>query len=207
MMEFAASRIMVFAKAPQPGRTKTRLIPALGAAGAAALHERLIHHTLNTATEARLCPVELWCGDQPSHPFFQSCLPHYDITLRVQHGADLGERMGNAFIAALAAAPSALLIGTDTPSLNSGDLRAALAALDGGNDCVLCPAADGGYVLIGLRRYDARLFNNIEWGSDTVLEMTRARLRQLEWRWRELDTHHDIDRPEDLVLIRDIFNV
>lgn len=189
---------MVFAKAPVPGQTKTRLIPALGAKGAAGLHEKLVRHTLDTATLANLCPVELWCGNEPDHPFFNDTLQHYPLMLKQQQGADLGERMGNAFIDALARSPYALLIGTDTPSLSREDLHSALMALKDGVDCVLNPAEDGGYVLIGLRRIDMAIFNDILWGSHTVLDETRQRLQQQGWQWRELKTHRDIDRPEDL---------
>lgn len=198
-MKFPEARILVFAKAPVPGQTKTRLIPALGAAGAATLHEKLIRHTLTTATAANLCPVELWCGDNPTHPFFRDAQQHYPLILKQQWGADLGERMANAFIEVLRESPYALLLGTDTPSLSRDDLHEALATLQSGCDCVLNPAEDGGYVLIGLRRCDSALFSNIEWGGSTVLNETRQQLRQLKWQWRELKTHHDIDRPEDLV--------
>lgn len=197
-MEFAEARILVFAKAPVPGQSKTRLIPALGADGAAKLHERLVHHTLTTATQAHLAPVELWCADEPAHPFFSDCLQCYSLTLKQQQGAGLGERMANALFDTLRESPYALLIGTDTPSLSHDDLHAALTALRCGCDCVLNPAADGGYVLIGLRRVDGTLFSDIEWGSERVLDATRQRLQELGWQWRELSTHHDIDRPEDL---------
>ena len=199
-MEFPEARIMVFAKAPIPGQTKTRLIPALGAEGAAELHERLVNHTLNTAIQANLCPVQLWCAAPPEHPFFSALLQRHPITLKQQQGADLGERMGNAFIDALTQSPYALLIGSDTPSLSHQDLHDALMALKNGCECVLNPAEDGGYVLIGLRRIDMAIFRNIIWGSHTVLEETRQRLQQQGMQWCELKTHRDIDRPEDLLL-------
>lgn len=197
-MEFPEARILVFAKAPVAGQTKTRLIPALGAEGAAALHEKLVRHTLTTATHASLAPVELWYGGDPGHPFFSNCQQHFALTLKPQHGADLGERMGNAFSDTLMHAPYALLIGTDTPSLGKDDLRDALMSLKEGYECVLNPAEDGGYVLIGLRRMDRRLFSDIVWGRERVLHETQQRLQQLGWHWRENRTHRDIDRPEDL---------
>lgn len=198
-MEFAAARIMVFAKAPIPGQAKTRLIPLLGAQGAAELHEKLVRHTLATVTQANLCPVELWCASEVDHPFFHDCQRHHPLTLKQQQGADLGERMGNAFSAALTQSPYALLIGSDTPSLCKDDLRSALMNLEQGCDCVLSPATDGGYVLIGLRRMEMAIFNDIVWGVESVLHETRQRLQQLGWQWRELNSHRDIDRPEDLL--------
>ncbi|HET7370515.1 MAG TPA: DUF2064 domain-containing protein, partial [Gammaproteobacteria bacterium] len=80
-------------------------------------------------------------------------------------------------------------------------LVTALDALACGNDAVLGPAADGGYVLIGLARNHPALFKDIEWGSATVLAATRARLQELGWRFRELPVLHDIDRPEDVPVV------
>ena len=76
-------------------------------------------------------------------------------------------------------------------------MQHAEAALAAGEDAVLIPAEDGGYALIGLTRCDNRLFENITWGGDSVLAATRERLKVLKWRWRELETLWDIDRPED----------
>ena len=97
----------------------------------------------------------------------------------------------------LRTANDVVLIGTDCPVLRATDLRAAARALRSGADAVLSPAEDGGYALIGLRRISPRLFSGVHWGTDTVLGETRTRLRQLGWRWRELRTVWDVDRPED----------
>ena len=109
--------------------------------------------------------------------------------------------MHHAAIASLAGAPRVLFIGTDCPALTAADLRAAADAL-AANDAVLIPAEDGGYVLLGLNRWDAQLFTDIEWGSDQVLSVTRARLATLNWRWRELPALWDVDRPEDYSRLR-----
>jgi hypothetical protein len=119
------------------------------------------------------------------------------VSLHLQQGDDLGERMARA----LSRAMPAIVMGSDCPSLTPADLREAAAALDWGVDAVLGPARDGGYVLLGLRRIDASLFEGITWGTDTVLQETRSRLRSLGWRWHELPTRFDIDRPEDLRLL------
>lgn len=188
-------RLLIFAKAPLPGLAKTRLIPALGAAGAAALQQRLIRRTLATAAQSGLA-TELWCHPDCAQPFFAACGAEFAVELRNQQGADLGERMHHAFVTA--GAP-ALLIGTDCPGLSAADLHAAAAALAGDCDAVLGPAADGGYYLIGLRRPLAALFHAMPWGTDAVLALTRARLHTAGLRWQELPLHHDIDTPDDLV--------
>ena len=189
-------RVMVFARAP--GEAKTRLIPALGAAGAAALHRRLVMHCLGAATDAQLGPVELWCAPDAGDPFFRECERRFGASLRSQGQGDLGTRMQGAFDAALARAPRAILVGSDIPALSAQYLRDADRALAGGDDVVIGPAEDGGYVLIGLSRCDAALFREIPWGGPEVLAETRRRLAVLSWRSSELPVLWDVDRPEDL---------
>jgi rSAM/selenodomain-associated transferase 1 len=196
-----SDRILVFARAPVPGHTKTRLIPALGAAGAAALHGRLVERTLGEARLASSARTELWCADPPEHPFYSDCARRFGVDRRAQTGEDLGQRMNAALADALARARVAVLIGTDSPDLDHGDLEAALLRLRRGIPVVLGPATDGGYVLIGLRRPMPGLFEGIDWGTNRVLEQTRRRLREIDSDWMELAPRHDIDRPADLVLL------
>ena len=207
-MNFAMSsncRIMIFAKAPTPGRVKTRLIPALGESGAAQLQRQLIERTLRVAVAAGLGTPELWCAPDPDDPFFAVCAKRYGISLRPQGEGDLGMRMARALESALAAGSPGLLIGCDCPALTSAYLREAAAALAGGNDAVFGPAEDGGYVLIGLARSQpAQLFQDIAWGSASVMQETRTRLARGNWRWRELPLLWDVDRPEDLRRLRQV---
>jgi rSAM/selenodomain-associated transferase 1 len=189
--------VIVFAKAPQPGAVKTRLVPLLGPEGAAALHVKLVKHTLDTARAASFKRVELHGAPDVSDPFFRFCAGHYGVTLEAQAAGDLGARMLRAFDKALAMHDCVLLVGTDCPALAARHLRQADKALRDGADAVFVPCEDGGYALIGLRRTDRRLFDDIAWGSDHVMADTRARLQQLGWTWRELETLWDIDRPED----------
>lgn len=187
----------MFAKAPQPGRVKTRLVPLLGEQRAARLHARMVESTLRLAAQARFARVELHCAPHARHPVFAALARRYRLTLRAQGRGDLGARMLRACERLLRTANAVVLIGTDCPVLRVADLHAAARALQGGADAVLSPAEDGGYALIGLRRVSPRLFSGLEWGSDSVLRETRTRLRELGWRWRELRTVWDVDRPED----------
>ncbi len=189
--------LIVFARAPSPGAVKTRLIPLLGAEGAAALHARLLERTLATARAASFPRIELHCAPGIDDPFFRFCAGHFAAALLPQVGADLGARMLAAFKSALAAHPRVLLLGTDCPALTARHLRQADRALRDGADAVLVPCEDGGYALVGLKRVDARLFDGIAWGGENVMADTRARLTALGWRWRELETLWDVDRPED----------
>jgi len=189
---------MVFARAPVPGEVKTRLIPALGEAGAAALHRRLVSRCLRAARDSRLGPVELWCAPGVDDAFFRECERRLGVSLRSQEGRDLGERMYGAFESALARSRRAILVGSDVPALSPRYLRDADRALAEGEDAVVGPAEDGGYVLIGLSRVDAELFRGIPWGRPEVLAETRGRVAALAWRLRELPALWDVDRPEDL---------
>lgn len=190
--------VIVFARAPSPGRAKTRLIPKLGAWGAARLQARLIERALLTAQRARCGPVELHCTPRIGHAFFLRAQRELGITLEKQSGRDLGERMQRAFDAALRKHRYAILIGADAPELRARDLRRALRLLRSGCDAVFAPAEDGGYALIACRRARRLVFERIDWGGKEVWHQTVIRLEQLRLRWRALRTVWDVDRPEDL---------
>ena len=197
--------ILIFAKAPTPGQVKTRLIQALGERGAAELQRQLIERTLHTAAAAALGAIELWCTPGPEDPFLAACAKRHGTGLRTQGEGNLGTRMARALESVLAAGSPGLLIGCDCPVLTPAYLREAAAALAGGNDAVFGPAEDGGYVLVGLaRRPTAELFEDIVWGTATVMQETRARLARGNWRWRELALLWDVDRPEDLPRLRQL---
>ena len=194
-MSRARGRILVFARAPVPGRCKTRLIPALGARGAAALHRRLVRKTLQSACAAG--DVELWCAPDTGHGFFAACRREFGVRLRRQPPGDLGRRMALALNRALRDdAGPVVLVGSDCPVFTPGDFAAALAAL-AQRDCVLQPSADGGYVLIGARRLERRALAGIAWSSGRELAQTRRRFARLDLRWSESRALPDIDTPAD----------
>jgi rSAM/selenodomain-associated transferase 1 len=188
--------VLVLAKAPRPGLAKTRLVPLLGEERAAALQARLIKHALKTARAASLGAIELH-GEPADDDFLRCCAGHYGAALLPQSKGDLGERMRTAIESALDAGASAILIGADCPALTARDLRFAARSLDEGNDAVFTPTEDGGYALVALRRSDPTLFEGMAWSTPAVMEETRARLRNLGWRWRELETLWDVDVPAD----------
>ncbi len=185
--------IAVFARAPVAGAAKTRLIPLLGAEGAAALQRQLIARTLSTACAVPAARVTLWVADDTSHPYVAEVAARFGVAVAAQVGADLGERMGHAFEAA--GAPL-VLIGTDCPQLAAGDLAAAAAAL-AESDVVIQPASDGGYVLIGLARPQPALFESIDWGGPQVLQQTLARIAALGLRCALRPVLDDLDTPDD----------
>jgi rSAM/selenodomain-associated transferase 1 len=194
----SATRILIFAKAPVPGRVKTRLIPALGAAGAAQLARRMLEHTLGQALEAGIGPVELCASPAVSDPDWTGYLLPHDLQTSDQGEGDLGERMARASQRALALETRVLLIGTDCPGLSARHLRAAAAALEN-HEAALYRALDGGYPLLGLRAFHPSLLAAIPWSTSSVAELTLARMQALAWRVWLGDTLADIDEPADLV--------
>lgn len=191
------SSVMVFAHAPVAGRVKKRLIPVLGEHGAAALHRSLVEHALMVANEAAQGPVELWCNPGVDDPFFQSCHERFGVTLHPQCAGDHGLRLLDALEEGLTRARQVVLFASDCPALGAADVRAAIRAMHDGRDAVFSPAEDGGYLLVGLSHVMPALFEAMPWGTDAVMEETRQRLRNLGWRWLELATRWDVERPED----------
>jgi rSAM/selenodomain-associated transferase 1 len=188
--------VAILARAPLPGQAKTRLIPALGAEGAARLHGWLLRRTVAMALAADVGPVSLFYTGDPAHPDFAACRAFGSIALRMQAEGDLGDRMLAAASASATAAGS-LVIGTDCPALCARHLQEAAGTLDD-KDAVVIPAEDGGYVLIGMRKPAPELFAGVRWGSDSVMAQTRQRLAAMGWQWAEADPLWDVDRPQDL---------
>lgn len=198
----ARTTVLVFAKAPDPGKVKTRLASHIGEGPAAVLAARLALRTLATVCEAGVGDVELWCAPDTVHPFFDLCRRRHGVALHGQVGDDLGARMSHALRSALQRTPAAILIGSDIPGLAPADLRLAATSLATGDDAVFGPAEDGGYWLIGLRRVDDAIFKDVTWGSSNVLSQTRARCDVLGWRVTNVATRWDVDRPEDFERLR-----
>lgn len=191
------TRIQVFARAPVAGAVKRRLIPALGAEAAAALHAELVDWALQRVTSAGLGPVELWGTPAPEAVFFRRCRERYGVTLHAQGRGELGARMAHALADGLCRASSVVLVGTDVPRADGPLLAAALDALNRA-DAVFAPAEDGGYGLVGLNRTVPGLFEGIDWGGPAVMAQSRARVQALGLRHTELATVWDVDRPADL---------
>lgn len=191
------ARLLVFTRAPVAGATKTRLIPRLGAERAAELHGALIAHTLAIAAVARPYELQLWHAGDDAEGTLGNMAGAAGASLHRQGEGDLGVRMEHALGQATADGRCAIVIGTDCPWLSAATLQEADGMLESA-DAVLGPAEDGGYVLLGLRGVASSLFAGIDWGTERVLPTTRERLAELGWDWRELASHPDVDRPEDL---------
>lgn len=186
---------------PREGRNKTRLIPALGAAGAMHFHNRLARHAIGRASSfcmaakerhLRVCieggtPIEAktWLGDD-------------SLDCHEQAPGDLGTRMETAARQAFAeGAKKVIIIGTDCPSIDESALTAAEKALDA-DPLVYIPALDGGYVLIGMSQLIPEVFENIPWGGEEVLEKSLTAASLAGKKVTLLDPLPDVDLPEDL---------
>ena len=195
-MEFSPTAIAIFAKAPIAGFAKTRLIPQLGADGAAKLQTLLITRAVECAKSANLGAVSLWCMPDCSHPFFQEIAEKHSVALHAQSGEDLGARMENTF-SFLAKKMPVLMMGTDCVAIDAKLLERCAASLHGNNDAVFLPVEDGGYILIGLRKPVPELFRDIPWETSRVMSETRKRAEALGLRMEEPTVLWDIDNPED----------
>ncbi len=191
--------LIIFTRYPEPGRTKTRLIPLLSPAGAADLHRRMTEYTVDrmrgvsrepsTALQifyegGDLVRLEQWLG--------------HDLAYQVQGGGDLGLRMLNAFRKSFRdGMERTVIVGTDCPDLSAAVVERAFLELES-HDVVVGPAADGGYYLIGARRPHPVLFTGIPWGTEEVLKTSLRIAKDLGLSVGLLDTLHDVDRPEDI---------
>jgi hypothetical protein len=181
--------LVVIAKAPAPGRSKTRLCPPWTPAEAASLAEASLRDTLSAVASAGAGRRLLVLDGEPG-----GWLPK-GFEVRRQRGDGLGERLGNAL---LSVSGPALVVGMDTPQLTSGILNEAAGRLEEpGVDAVLGPAPDGGYWGIGLREPDARVFEGVPMSSagTCAAQLDRLGLLGLETAilpaLRDVDTHAD----------------
>jgi rSAM/selenodomain-associated transferase 1 len=190
--------VLIFAKSPQPGRVKTRLIPRLGEQGATQLYTGLLKRQVEWIAKDTPYAIELWTTPDSGHPVFLELADRYRLKIYPQCGADLGMRMGHAAQEALSRYQRVVLLGVDCPALTPSHLDRAFRWLEEGMDAVLGPAEDGGYVLLGLKRWHPLLFQGHAWGESDVAATTREALGQIGWRWQELPMLWDLDRPDDL---------
>jgi len=189
--------LLLFARSPERGRVKTRLMPALGEERTLRLYESLLYRQLNLVNNYVDTDAILAVHGEPDHPVFSG----FRGTTILQKGDDIGQRMSHAMEIALTDYKQVLLAGCDCPAMNAEYLDAGFQALDQGKNAVFGPVRDGGYVLVGLSAALPEIFINIDWGSDKVMSQTREKLHALKVPWKELPVTDDIDDPQDLALL------
>jgi len=189
--------ILVFAKAPIEGKVNTRLIPDIGVHAATQLQFDLLHQRLSMLFAAELCEVRLMCAPDTSHVCFTSCAGQYGVSLLKQKGDNLGQRMHQAVAQALQQYRYCVVVGTDAPALDSVQINQVIEKLHEGTAVVFIPAEDGGYVLIGVDQVYDCLFNDIDWGTERVMQQSRDQLKKNIISYEELSVCWDIDRFAD----------
>jgi rSAM/selenodomain-associated transferase 1 len=195
--------VIVMAKEPRPGTVKTRLIPALGAGGAAGLYRAFLADVLDTV--AGIAGVERYLYVQPpgSLAWFEP-MAAGRFQVRAQSGPSLAERIVNAFADLFDRGIGPVVMrNSDSPTLPAGFVVEALSALERGADVVLGPDRGGGYYLVGLRAPQPRLFRDVAMGTTSVLEETQRRARELSLEVHLLEPWLDVDEPADLDRLRE----
>ena len=192
-------QLIVFSRYPEPGTTKTRLAKVVGGLAAAEIQKKLTEYTLaQVRLFLRTSPVAVTVYFEGGSTAEMQDWLGTDFACRNQGEGDLGLRMQKAFAAAFQDEYKRIvIIGTDCPGLQACHMEQAFALLHQKN-LVLGPASDGGYYLIGLSREEKSLFEEIPWGTDTVLAKTRNIAAKKGLSSGFLETLSDVDRPEDL---------
>ncbi len=196
-MDWSQIELQIFARCPS-GRLKTRLQPPLTQSQASELHMQLIVRMLKVARSLGDDRVCLMLDRVSEHPWIEQLRARTICRFGVQCGEDLGDRMSHAFEQGLLRHRAVIVLGCDCPVMDTATIFQLAKALWNGCDVALTPAEDGGYVAIGLSRFEPALFDAIDWGSEHVLQQTRARIQQLGLRCHETPALWDLDRPEDL---------
>ncbi|MFS4454773.1 TIGR04282 family arsenosugar biosynthesis glycosyltransferase [Maribacter sp. 2304DJ31-5] len=186
------SLLLIFTRNPELGKCKTRLGATIGDSAALEVYKFLLDHTVKITADLYAKKVvyyskEIWENDIWDNARFEK---------RLQQGADLGERMENAFWDGFERGfEKIIIIGSDIFDLTLNDLENAFEALDQ-NDFVVGPAQDGGYYLLGMKKLKTVLFKNKDWGNETVLESTLNDLQHEKYKL--LEERNDIDHYEDI---------
>ncbi len=196
-----SEQLIIFTRYPEPGKTKTRLIPVLGKEGAANLHRLMAQRTIACALSLQnsrpLLSVAIYytgSSQQLMQDWFGT-----DMVYHQQSDGDLGIRMTVAFEQSFSLGiEQVAIIGTDCPKLKAEIIAKTFDELRD-KDLVIGPAKDGGYYLIGLRRSIPELFHEIQWGTNQVFAETMAIAQKLNLSIAVLPILADIDRPEDLL--------
>ncbi|MFT5422072.1 MAG: rSAM/selenodomain-associated transferase 1 [Candidatus Endobugula sp.] len=206
-------RLLIVSKSPELGRVKTRMQPGLSKEESVQLHIALTLHCLQKCLASKLCSIDLWVGGDMEcfKKNIGYLLPsQYKYGLYPQVPGNIGDKMSAAFRVSLQTqidsnhSKGILLLGTDCPFIDKGYLLQAIEYLDTKCDVVIGPVNDGGYVLLGMKQYHPTLFENINWGSDSVFADTVLRIQQLGLSYQTLPYLSDIDTVNDLPLLAEV---
>lgn len=189
--------LVVMARAPVAGRVKTRLIPYLGRHRAARVYRHLLVETVRRLGQSRAYQMKLSCTPDIRHPLFHRLERDKQLSLVRQPAGNLGQRMLRIFSHELVQHESVIIVGTDLVNLDPGRVEQAFADLQEGADVVLAKTLDGGYGLIGMKRFYGQLFMGIPWSTSRVADVTLNKARRLGLAARVREGLRDIDEPGD----------
>lgn len=193
--------IIIMAKAPVAGWVKTRLEPFLSPAECAELAAAFLRDSF--AKAKTVCENTILAYSPVAQRAVLEIILRTETTYVEQTGADLGERMSNAFEFAFAGNSDAVIvIGTDSPTVPAEYLERAFEFLEDESDVVLGATTDGGFYLIGLRKNYPELFENVRWSSAQVFEQTMKNAERLKLRAAQIPAWFDVDVPPDLARLR-----
>lgn len=203
----ANTLLIQFAKWPQLGKVKTRLAKNMGERAAYDTHVELTQSVLNNLTSSGVAAVECWFDQRSTNNPESQMLTEYchqlSVPVAYQNGSDLGSRMYHALSCGLQAYDSVIIVGSDCPTVDKSYLEQAIQALET-NDLVLGPAEDGGYVLIGARKIEPGMLDNIAWGEGSVLSSTLEHAKKTGLTYALLEETWDVDEYEDYLRWRAI---
>ncbi len=201
MIDSPTSRelLIIFTRFPFPGQAKTRLIPRLGAQGAADLQRMMTECTFTSCCELaarRHLQVQVFY-EGGKEDEITKWLP-IGMSHQPQYPGDFGQRIEHAFeYGFLSEMERVIIVGSDCPSLTAKIIEEGFDCLKK-TDLVLGPAHDGGYYMIGLRKQAGLLWQNVSWGTKHVLAQTLKNAKNISLSHSLLKTLADVDRPEDL---------
>lgn len=187
-------------KVPIAGNVKTRLQPSLTVEESACLAECFLHDTLSKISSLK---VKLLIAYSPAEKrdVLEAILTK-EQTLIEQKAGNLGDKIFHAFEFAFSTNSDAVVvIGTDSPTFPGEFINQAFERLEE-SDAVLGATSDGGFYLIGLRKSNKRIFENVEWSSPRTFEQTRRNIESLNLSLSEIPVWYDVDLPEDLAKLK-----
>lgn len=196
------AELILFAKTPQAGRVKTRLIPELGEQGARDFAAALIEECAQRGLDAWPGRVRLQVTPRADHPCFERLSHRHGIEVTLQSGSDLGERMFNALNEAYQRGAAAAVMGCDVPHCPPETYRTAHTFLTQGRS-VVGPSPDGGYYLMGVNPPNPDCFDRVEWGGRKVFDTTLERAARAGIHLIVLQQLNDLDSAADIAALRE----